>query len=240
MHPDLEKLLELKARDVALTEAEGVVAEVAAAAAALDAALDRARRERDALGRAAAEAVRKRDESMRRVESLKTQQDRRQQRLGQVKNTKEANAVTAEIDLGRQVLVREEAVWVEQAEDVSRLEARLAEAERQLTQAEAAQAGEREHLAAKRAAAEAARAAALAEREASASRLDKPLRTRYDRLRASKSRNAVMALSGFACSACFTLVPVSRRGQIKGGLLIEGCEACGVILYQPETREVEA
>jgi predicted nucleic acid-binding Zn-ribbon protein len=184
--------------------------------------------------------VQKRDELMRRVESLKAQQEKRQQRLGQVKNVKEANAVSAELDLGRQALGREEGDWVVQAEEVSRVEARLAEAERALVEAEAAQASERDQLALRRGEAEAARDLALAEREASAARLEKPLRTRYDRLRSSKSRNAVMALSGFACSACFTMVPVSRRGQIKGGLLIEGCEACGVILYQPEPRGVEA
>ena len=240
MHPDLEKLLELKARDEALTAAEAVLAEVASVAAALDARLERARRERDTLARAAVDAVQKRDELMRRVESLKAQQEKRQQRLGQVKNAKEATAVSAEIDLGRQVLGREEGDWVVQAEEVSRVEARLAEAARALSDAESAQSGERDALAARHQEGDAARQAALAEREACAARLDKPLRTRYDRLRSSKTRNAVIALSGFACSACFTMVPVSRRGQIKGGLLIEGCEVCGVILYQPDKHKVEA
>lgn len=234
MHPDLEKLLELKAKDEALAAADAAVAAVAAEAAALDARLERVQKERDALVRAHAEATRKRDEVLRRVESLKAQQEKRQQRLGQVKNAKEANAVTAEIDLGRQVLGREEGDWVVQAEEVTRLEARLGAAERAVEEAEAGQATEREALAARLSEASAVRDAAFADRESSASRLDKPLRTRYDRLRASRSRNAVMALSGFACSACFTVVPVSRRGQIKGGLLLEGCEVCGVILYQAE------
>jgi predicted nucleic acid-binding Zn-ribbon protein len=44
----------------------------------------------------------------------------------------------------------------------------------------------------------------------------------------------VVSVRGVACGACFTAVPMSRRSQIRTGLLIEGCEACGVILYAEE------
>lgn len=234
MHPDLVKLLDVKVKDESLAAADAAVAEVVAAAAALDARLDRVRRERDKLQAALADHARRRDELFHRVEAHRTQQDKRQQRLAQVKNVKEATAVTAEIDLGRQVLAREEGDWMAQAEEVTRLEGQLAAAANAVAEAEAGQAGEREQLATRRDDADGVRTTAWAAREASAAQLEKPLRTRYERLRSSRSGNAVIALSGFACSACFTLVPVSRRGQIKGGLLIEGCEVCGVILYQPE------
>jgi hypothetical protein len=81
---------------------------------------------------------------------------------------------------------------------------------------------------------EAERATALAAREASASTLDKTLRLRYDRLRANRRGDVVVSVRGVACGACFTAVPMSRRSQIRTGLLIEGCEACGVILYAEE------
>lgn len=234
MHPDLEKLLDLKAKDEALAAANAAVAAVTDAEAALDERLQRNQKERDSLARLLADVTAKRDELMRRIEALKAQQGKRQQRLDQVKNVREATAVTAEIDLGRQILGREEGDWVQAAEEVTKVEGRLAEADRVLTEARASQSEERDALAARRKDAESARAEALAARQESAGKLDRPLRTRYDRLKGSRSANALMPLTGFACSACYTAVPVSRRGSIRGGLLIEGCEVCGVILYVPE------
>ncbi len=234
MHPDLEKLLDLKAKDETLAAAEAAVAAVTDAEAALDERLQRNQKERDSLARLLGDVTAKRDELMRRIEALRVQQGKRQQRLDQVKNVREATAVTAELDLGKQILGREENEWVQAAEEVTRVEGRLATADQVLAEARASQAEERAELAARRAEAESARAEALAARQESASKLDRPLRTRYDRLKGSRSSNALMPLTGFACSACFTAVPVSRRGSIRGGLLIEGCEVCGVILYVPE------
>lgn len=234
MHPDLERLLDLKAKDEVLAAATAAVADVAAAESALDERLQRSQKERDSLARLLADMTARHDEQMRRIESLRQQQSRRQQRLDQVKNAKEATAVTAEIDLGRQVLAREEGEWMQSAEEVSKVEGRLAEAEQVLSDAKASQADERQELARQRAEAESARDAARAARQESAGKLDRGLRTRYDRLKGSRSANALMPLVGFACSACYTAVPVSRRGQVKGGLLIEGCEVCGVILYVPQ------
>ena len=54
---------------------------------------------------------------------------------------------------------------------------------------------------------------------------------RYDRLWTSRTTTVVVALRGDACGACYTAVPRNRRSQIRAGTHIEGCEACGVILY---------
>ena len=78
---------------------------------------------------------------------------------------------------------------------------------------------------------------AFAARSESAARLDRPLRTRYDRLHNSKSSNALVPLSGFSCSVCFTAVPISRRAHIRDRLLLDGCEVCGAILYLPAPVE---
>jgi predicted nucleic acid-binding Zn-ribbon protein len=45
----------------------------------------------------------------------------------------------------------------------------------------------------------------------------------------------VVPLRGDACGACFTAVPRNRRSQIRSGALLDGCEACGVILYAAES-----
>ncbi len=237
MHPDLEKLLDLQSKDLALKAVDTALAEVLDAETALDDRLKRAEREVESATRAAAETATRRDELMRRVEEYKLQQQRRQQRLDQVKNMKEANAVTAEIDLGRQVLAREEGEWLQVAEELGRLDSRQAAAEQVLAEARASQESERGALSARRAALQAERGVAFAARSESAARIDRPLRTRYDRLHNSKSSNALVPLSGFSCSVCFTAVPISRRAHIRDRLLLEGCEVCGAILYLPAPVE---
>jgi uncharacterized protein len=234
MHPDLERLLDLQAKDLALLEADMSVAEVLALESALDERLARAERDAHAAERALADMTVRRDEVAKRLEQFRAQQQKRQQRLDVVRNQKEANAVTAEIDLGRQVVQREEGEWLRLGEEAQRLEARVAEATRLLEEARAGQEAERADIAARRAAAVAERNAALDVREKSAAQVERALRTRYDRLRVKKSAPQVVPLVGFACSVCYSAIPVSRRGEIRAGLLVDGCEACGVILYAPE------
>jgi len=77
--------------------------------------------------------------------------------------------------------------------------------------------------------------ALVQEREAAATLLDRGLRIRYDRLRRARATPVVVALNGDACGACFTAIPRNRRSQIRAGAIIEGCEACGVILYAAES-----
>ena len=234
MHADLLKLLELQAKDAVLSGAEQRLADLNRDAAALDEALQRARVSLEAAQKALAEGRRKRDEMEAKIESYRLLQDRRKQRLEQVKNSKEATAVMAELDLARSVMAKEESDWVRTADGVVQLEIRVQAEETTLQTLESSQAEERALLEQRRAALEAERAAALRDREASAATIDRPLRTRYDRLRRSRSKDVVVPLVGGACGGCHTAVPLNRRSQIKAGSVIDGCEACGAILYPPE------
>ena len=234
MHADLVKLLELQAKDAVLSDAEQRLAVLNRDAAALDEALQRARASLEAAQKALAEGRRRRDEMEAKIESYRLLQDRRKQRLEQVKNSKEATAVMAELDLARSVMAKEESDWVRTADGVVQLEIRAQAEETNLQTLESSQAEERALLEQRRASLEAERAAALREREASAATIDRPLRTRYDRLRRSRSNDVVVPLVGGACGGCHTAVPLNRRSQIKAGSVIDGCEACGAILYPPE------
>jgi len=234
MHADLVKLLELQAKDAVLSGAEQRLADLNRDAAALDEALQRARASLEAAQKALAEGRRRRDEMEAKIESYRLLQDRRKQRLEQVKNSKEATAVMAELDLARSVMAKEESDWVRTADGVVQLEIRVQAEETTLQTLESSQAEERALLEQRRAALEAERAAALRDREASAATIDRPLRTRYDRLRRSRAGDVVVPLVGGACGGCHTAVPLNRRSQIKAGSVIDGCEACGAILYPPE------
>jgi len=235
MRADLVKLLDLQAKDAVLSDAEQRLNALDRNAAALDQALQRARESLDAAKQALAEGRRRRDEMEAKIESYRLLQDRRKQRLDQVKTTKEASAVMAELELARSVMAKEESDWVRTADGVVQLEIRVQAEESNLKTIESSQAEERALLGQRRAALEVERAAALRERESSAASLDRALRTRYDRLRRSRSTDVVVPLVGGACGGCHTAVPLNRRSQIKAGTVIDGCEACGAILYPSES-----
>lgn len=233
MHADLVKLLDLQAKDDVLAEADARLAGASREAGTLDQAVQRARESLEAAQRAVAEGQRRRDELETKIESYRTLQDRRSQRLEQVRNPKEASTLMAELDLARSALSKEEDDWVRSADAVTQLELKVREEERNLETLEAAQTPERARIAQTRAGLEAEREAASREREATAARIDKPLRSRYDRLRRTRTSAVVVPLVGGACGGCHTSVPLNRRGQIRAGL-VDGCEACGAILYPSE------
>jgi uncharacterized protein len=235
MRADLVKLLDLQAKDAVLSDAEQRLIALDRNAAALDQALQRARESLEAAKQALAEGRRRRDEMEAKIESYRLLQDRRKQRLDQVKTTKEASTVMAELELARSVMAKEESDWVRTADGVVQLEIRVQAEESNLKTVESSQAEERALLGQRRAALEVERAAALRERESSAATIDRALRTRYDRLRRSRSTDVVVPLVGGACGGCHTAVPLNRRSQIKAGTVIDGCEACGAILYPSES-----
>jgi uncharacterized protein len=234
MRDDLVKLLDLQAKDAVLLEADQRLAALGQTTAALDEALQRARDNLEVARRTLADGQRRRDDLETKIESYRTLEDRRRQRLEHVRNPKEASTLMAELDLARSVMAKEEGDWVRSADAVVQLELKVQNEELNLKAVEASQAAERGKVAERRAALEAERDTALREREESAALIDKPLRIRYDRLRRSRLTDVVVPLLGGACGGCHTSVPLNRRSQIRAGSVLDGCEACGAILYPPE------
>jgi uncharacterized protein len=200
----------------------------------LDQALKRSRDQLEAARRAAADAQRRRDELETKIESYRILQDRRRQRLEQVRNPKDASTLMTELDLAQSVMAKEENDWVRSADAVTQLEVKVRDEERNLAELEQAQAPERAEVAQRRAGLEAERDAAQRLRDETAGQVKKALYVQYDRLRRTRSSDVVVPLVGGACGACHTTVPLNRRSQIKAGNIIDACEACGAILYPPE------
>lgn len=235
MLADLVKLLDLQSKDAALAEAEARLAALEEDARGLDQAHARARESLEAARRAVADGERRRDELELKIESYRTLQNRRSQRLEHVRNPKEASTLMAELDLAKSVMAKEEGDWVRSADAVVQLEHKVQGEELNLKAVEAAQAPERARLAERRAALEAERDAALRQRESSATGIEKLLRTRYERLRRTRSNDVVVPLVNGTCGGCHTSIPLNRRSQIRAGTVIESCEVCGAILYPPES-----
>lgn len=231
MHPDLEKLLELQAKDLALLETDLRLKVLADEIAGLDAALERARETAEAAQHRLEESVKKREELEQLIEAQRAQQERRRSRIEQVRTAREVQALMVEMDQARSVVARSESEWVKAAELTQQQEAAITEAHEQLAALDGDQTGERARLAEGMRALEQERETARQAREETAASVERTLRTRYDRLWISRSAVVVVPLRGDACGACFQAVPRNRRSQIRAGTHIEGCEACGVILY---------
>jgi predicted nucleic acid-binding Zn-ribbon protein len=237
MHPDLVKLLELQAKDVALLDADRRLDAILAEVEALDLELADQERAVAQAREAVAEAGRRRLEIEGKIENYKKLEERGRLRLEQVRTQKEMQAVNTELDLARSVLGKEEADWLKLADVLAGLEATGKAAEKKLEQMRESQQTARGEIDLRRADAERVRTEALASRDAAAQDVNRALRTRYERLRSVKSVSVVVALSGAACGACFTTVPLNRRSQIRAGTLIDSCESCGVILYADDSGE---
>jgi len=235
MHADLVKLLDLQSKDAAVADVDRRLRQLEGEFVVLDEAVQRARDALDAARRAAADGARRRDGLEAKVESYRILQERRVLRLETVRNPKEASTLMAELDLARSVMAKEENDWVRSAEAVTSLERKVTEEETRVAAVDLEQAPERVRLNERRRDLQAEREAAVRNREASAEQIDKPLRTRYDRLRRSRDRDVVVPLVGGTCGACHTTIPLNRRSQIRSGAVLDGCEGCGAILYPPET-----
>ena len=234
MHPDLEALLVLQDADVAVTSCDArlkalepevqtldeqvAAAEriVAQARAGIQAALDR----RGGLGG--------------KIQNYRTMQEQRRQKLEWVRGAKEASTLMAELDLARTVLAKEEAEFMRSGDAVGEAERKTAEAENALQNLREAQGAQREALAGKRQEIAAERESATRARERAAKAVNPSLLARYDRIRRGKAPLAIYPLHGSSCGNCFTAVPTQRKALIQRGATIEGCEACGVLLYAKE------
>src|SRR3970040_377562 len=99
------------------------------------------------------------------------------------RNAKEASTLMAELDLARSVMAKEENDWVRSADAVTSLERKVAEEETRVAAVALEQAPERARLNQRRRDLQAEGEAVVRDRETLAEQIDKPLRTRYDRLR---------------------------------------------------------
>jgi predicted nucleic acid-binding Zn-ribbon protein len=234
VHPELEALLALQEKDQAVTATDESLAALAPELQALDDAQAAAERALGGAQAAIQAAIDRRDELEGKIANYRTMQEQRRQRLEWVRGAKEASTLMAELDLARSVLAKEEAEFMRSGDAVTEAERKAAEAEKALQEVRAQQAPLREALAGKRHAIAAERERAVAERERAATRVGAGLLGRYERIRRGKAPLALYALHGDACGHCFTAVPTQRRALIQRGASIEGCEACGVLLYARE------
>ena len=234
MHPELEALLALQDKDIAVAGCDARLAALEPERRALDEQLAAAERGLAQAQAGIQAAVGRKGELEGKIASYRTMQEQRRQRLEWVRGAKEASTLMAELDLARSVLAKEEAEFMRSGDAVGEAERKAAEAERALDLVREQQAAQREALAGRRDAIAAERESAVAARQEAAQAVGAALLTRYERIRRGKAPLALFALHGGSCGNCFTAVPTQRRALIQRGATIEACEACGVLLYAKE------
>lgn len=234
MHPDIESLLALQERDQIVAAADEAMAALDPETQQLDETLQSAERALEQARRGVQEANGRRETLEGKIASYRTMQEQRRQRLEWVRGAKEASTLMAELDLTRSVLAKEEAEFMRSGDAVTAAELKVVEAEQALEELRAEQAARREEIAGRRDAIMADRERALERREEQARQVRQGLLVRYERIRKGKAPLALYALHGEACGHCFTAIPTQRRSVIAHGSAIEGCEACGVLLYASE------
>src|SRR5436190_8983070 len=234
VHPDLEALLVLQDRDVAVASCDARLKALDPEVRTLDEQVAAAERLVEQARAGIRAAVDRRDGLEGKIQNYRTMQEQRRQRLEWVRGAKEASTLMAELDLARTVLAKEEAEFMRSGDAVGEAERKAAEAENALQKLRDSQAAERESIAGRRQeiAAEGERAAL--ERRGAAKNVNPSLLARYNRIRQGKAPLAIYPLHGSSCGNCFTAVPTQRKSLIQRGATIEGCEACGVLLYAKE------
>jgi len=231
VHPELEALLALQDKDVAVASCDAQLKALEPEGRTLDEQIAAAERTLEQARAGIQTALDRRDAMEGKIANYRTMQEQRRQRLEWVRGAKEASTLMAELDLTRTVLAKEEAEFMRSGDAVAEAERKAAEAERALEQVREAQAAEREGLAGRRDAIAAERESALVAREQASRAVNPALLARYDRIRRGKAPLALFPLHGGSCGNCFTAVPTQRKALIQRGATIEGCEACGVLLY---------
>jgi uncharacterized protein len=234
VHPDLEALLALQDKDVAVANCDARLKALEPELRVLDEQMAAAERVVAQARAGIQAALDRRDGLEGKIASYRTMQEQRRQKLEWVRGAKEASTLMAELDLARTVLAKEEAEFMRSGDAVGEAERRTAEAENERDKVREAQATQREALAGKRQEIAAEREQALRARDGASRALSPALLARYDRIRRGKAPLAVFALHGSSCGNCFTAVPTQRKALIQRGATIEGCEACGVLLYAKE------
>jgi uncharacterized protein len=234
VHPDLESLLTLQAKDQDVTRSEQLLTALEPEVRKLDDVVAAAERVLAAARRAIDDAARRRDELEGKIASYRSMQEQRRQRLEWVRGAKEASTLMAELDLARSVLAKEEAEFMRSGDAVQEAERKAAEADKALTAIREAQAADRESLAGRRETIMGELEQARKARTEASRAVNGALFARYERIRRGKAPLALFALHGDACGHCFTAVPTQRRVLIQRGASIEACEACGVLLYGAE------
>jgi predicted nucleic acid-binding Zn-ribbon protein len=179
----------------------------------------------------------KRKQNDEDVERIKTNLKKFKSQLYQVRNNKEYDALTKEIDHSEDQVTKLEAESSALEDLVQKIKKEIEEVEPQLEilgkelkekESELKQiikANEREE------------ARLQDKREKVKNKVKKPDYNTYMRIRKALNGKAVVTIIRAACSGCHNVVPPQRQIEIRSNKKLYSCESCGRILISPDIAE---
>jgi predicted nucleic acid-binding Zn-ribbon protein len=230
-----ESLLELQSMDREITDAETTLQQFDPQLAQIEAPLKTLQNEVDTSRTRLAEMRQQSTKLEKAADSKRERLKTYESRLERVRNQREEAAVRAEMDLVRRAVEADEQEALELMEQARRTDLKLDEMERQLTKLRGEVEPRKAEMLNSRSEAEHKLKSLREERTQHLAKIDKNAARTYDRVRGTRNRAALAPLKADgACGNCFNIVPLQEQSEIRGGLVLRRCEACGVILY-PES-----
>jgi predicted nucleic acid-binding Zn-ribbon protein len=183
------------------------------------------------------ESLSKRKENEEEIEKLQTNQKKFKAQLYQVRNNKEYDALTKEIDHAEDQAKKFENendtladLSKRLTEEIEEIKPQLDELKQELKEKEAElkeiiKANEKEEAKLK------------GQRKGIVEETKKSDYSAYIRIRKAKKGKAVVTIRRSACSGCHNIVPSQRQLEIRRNNRLFFCEYCGRILVSPEISE---
>jgi predicted nucleic acid-binding Zn-ribbon protein len=183
------------------------------------------------------ESINKRAHNEEEIEKLKESQKKFKAQLYQVRNNKEYDALTKEIDHSEEQILKLTAENDTLADlsktltnQVEEVEPKLEELQKELTERQAdleeiIKANKEEET------------ILLEKRKKIEGQVTKPDISLYTRIRKAKRGKAVATVKRSACSGCHNIVPSQRQLEIRRNVRIFTCEYCGRILISQEIAD---
>ena len=183
------------------------------------------------------ESLKKRNDNEKEIEKLTENQKKFKSQLYQVRNNKEYDALTKEIDHSEEQVKKLEEennmladLSKSLTQKVEEIKPSLDELNKELKDKEAdlkeiIKANEKEE------------GKLSSERKKIESAVKKPDLSAYKRIRKAKKGKAVVTIRRSACSGCHNIVPSQRQLEIRQNTKLYFCEYCGRILVSAEVAE---
>jgi hypothetical protein len=183
------------------------------------------------------ESLEKRKENEEEIEKLLANQKKFKAQLYQVRNNKEYDALTKEIDHTEEVMKKLETENDTLADSSKRLTEEIEEEKPQLDilkeELKEKEADLKEIIKAN----EKEEAKLKSHRKEIVDQTKKPDYAAYTRIRKAKKGKAVVTIRRSACSGCHNIVPSQRQLEIRRNNKLFFCEYCGRILVSAEISE---
>ncbi len=183
------------------------------------------------------QSIEKRNSNDEEIVKLKESLKKFKSQLYSVRNNKEYDALTKEIDHTEKMIDELETENVELEDTVERLKVEIQDLEPELIKLKEELKEKETELKKIIKANEREEEKLLAVREEIVAKIRKNDYNTYMRIRKASRGKAVVTIVRSACSGCHNVVPPQRQIEIKQMRRVYTCESCGRILVSPEVAE---